>query len=37
MEFSRPEVAQILIDAMAEQHREDVDPRALASPGNGEK
>lgn len=33
MEFSRPEVAQILIDAM----KENVDPRALASPGNGEK
>jgi sulfate adenylyltransferase len=31
MEFSRPEVAQILIDAMAEN----VDPRALASPGYG--
>jgi sulfate adenylyltransferase len=31
MEFSRPEVAQILIDAM----QESVDPRALASPGNG--
>jgi sulfate adenylyltransferase len=31
MEFSRPEVAQILIDAM----KENVDPRALASPGNG--
>jgi ATP sulfurylase len=28
MEFSRPEVAQILIDAM----KENVDPRALASP-----
>jgi sulfate adenylyltransferase len=31
MEFSRPEVAQILIDAMAEN----VDPRALASPSDG--
>jgi sulfate adenylyltransferase len=29
-EFSRPEVAQILIDAMAEQPGGDVDPRALA-------
>jgi sulfate adenylyltransferase len=33
MEFSRPEVAQILIDAM----QESVDPRALAAPGNGEQ
>jgi sulfate adenylyltransferase len=31
MEFSRPEVAQILIDAMADS----VDPRALAAPGDG--
>ncbi|HEV8420432.1 MAG TPA: sulfate adenylyltransferase [Actinomycetota bacterium] len=30
-EFSRPEVAQILIEAM----QENVDPRALASPGDG--
>jgi sulfate adenylyltransferase len=29
-EFSRPEVAQILIEAMAEQNREGLDPRALA-------
>jgi sulfate adenylyltransferase len=29
-EFSRPEVAQILIEAMAEQSREGTDPRALA-------
>jgi sulfate adenylyltransferase len=35
MEFSRPEVAQILIDAMAEQQGRGVDPRALASPGDG--
>ena len=35
MEFSRPEVAQILIDAMAEQQGQGVDPRALASPGDG--
>jgi sulfate adenylyltransferase len=37
MEFSRPEVAQILIDAMQQDPREqDVDPRGLASPGNGQ-
>jgi sulfate adenylyltransferase len=30
MEFSRPEVAQILIDAMAKRDGENVDPRALA-------
>ena len=36
MEFSRPEVAQILIDAMQQDPAEqDVDPRALASPGDG--
>ena len=35
MEFSRPEVAQILIDAMAQQQGHGLDPRALASPGNG--
>ena len=35
MEFSRPEVAQILIDAMAEQRGHGLDPRALASPGDG--
>jgi sulfate adenylyltransferase len=29
-EFSRPEVAQILIEAMADQSREGLDPRALA-------
>jgi sulfate adenylyltransferase len=34
MEFSRPEVAQILIDAMAEG-QDGVDPRALAAPANG--
>jgi sulfate adenylyltransferase len=33
-EFSRPEVAQILIEAMAEHAEQPVDPRALASPGN---
>jgi sulfate adenylyltransferase len=38
MEFSRPEVAQILIDAMQQDPAEqDVDPRALASPGDGGK
>jgi sulfate adenylyltransferase len=37
-EFSRPEVAQILIDAMqTDPVEQNVDPRALASPGNGEK
>jgi sulfate adenylyltransferase len=37
MEFSRPEVAQILIDAMQTDPAErNVDPRSLASPGNGE-
>jgi sulfate adenylyltransferase len=35
MEFSRPEVAQILIDAMSEPDREHLDPRALASPADG--
>jgi sulfate adenylyltransferase len=34
MEFSRPEVAQILIDAMREHAEHAVDPRALASPAN---
>src|SRR2546427_939310 len=29
-EFSRPEVAQILIEAMAEQQKERLDPRALS-------
>ena len=38
MEFSRPEVAQILIDAMQTDPQErNVDPRSLAAPGNGEK
>jgi sulfate adenylyltransferase len=38
MEFSRPEVAQILIDAMqTDPAEQNVDPRSLASPGNGEK
>jgi sulfate adenylyltransferase len=37
MEFSRPEVAQILIDAMQQEPSEqNVDPRALASPADGE-
>jgi sulfate adenylyltransferase len=37
-EFSRPEVAQILIDAMqTDPAEQNVDPRALASPANGEK
>ena len=37
-EFSRPEVAQILIDAMATDPAERmVDPRGLASPGDGAK
>ena len=36
MEFSRPEVAQILIDAMrSDPAEQNVDPRGLASPGNG--
>jgi len=37
MEFSRPEVAQILIDAMrSDPAEQNVDPRGLASPGNGQ-
>ncbi len=36
MEFSRPEVAQILIDAMqTDPAEQNVDPRALAAPANG--
>jgi len=34
-EFSRPEVAQILIEAMSGQEEHGLDPRALASPSDG--
>jgi sulfate adenylyltransferase len=36
MEFSRPEVAEILIEAMARQQGSGLDPRALASPGDSD-